>query len=54
VQPKFTEGKIKNQLGITAEVNLLHEGYKYFIEIVVQPYSVPISLRGRYFSVAAA
>jgi ATP-dependent DNA helicase RecG len=41
--------KIKNQLGITAEVNLLQEGEKHYIEIVVQPYSVPISLRGRYF-----
>ena len=41
--------KIKNNLGITAEVNLLGEDGKYFIEIVVQPYSVPISLRGRYY-----
>jgi len=41
--------KIKNNLGITAEVNLLQEDEKYFIEIIVQPYSVPISLRGRYY-----
>jgi ATP-dependent DNA helicase RecG len=41
--------KIKNNLGITAEVNLLQEGNKHFIEIIVQPYSVPISLRGRYY-----
>ena len=41
--------KIKNQLSITAEVNLLQENNKYYIEIVVTPYSVPISLRGRYF-----
>jgi ATP-dependent DNA helicase RecG len=41
--------KIKNLMGITAEVNLLLEGDKYFIEIIVQPYSVPISLRGRYY-----
>lgn len=41
--------KIKNNMGITSEVNLLHEGDKHFIEIVVQPYSVPISLRGRYY-----
>jgi len=41
--------KIKNLMGITAEVNLLQEDDKYFIEIVVQPYSVPISLRGRYY-----
>jgi len=41
--------KIKNLLGITAEVNLLQEDDKHFIEIIVQPYSVPISLRGRYY-----
>jgi len=29
--------KIKNNMGITAEVNLLEEDGKYFIEIVVQP-----------------
>ena len=41
--------KIKSQLGITADVNLLQENNKHFIEIIVQPYSVPISLRGRYY-----
>ncbi|MDR0682819.1 MAG: putative DNA binding domain-containing protein [Dysgonamonadaceae bacterium] len=41
--------KIKNNMGITAEVNLLQGGELYYIEIVVQPYSVPISLRGRYY-----
>jgi ATP-dependent DNA helicase RecG len=41
--------KIRNSLGITAEVNLLDEDGKICIEIVVQPYSVPISIRGRYF-----
>ena len=41
--------KIKNLLGITADVNLLQEDDKHFIEIVVTPYSVPVSLRGRYF-----
>lgn len=41
--------KIKNQLGITAEVNFLQESERYYIEIVVQPYSVPISLQGRYY-----
>jgi len=41
--------KIKNNLGITSEVNLLQEDSKHFIEIVVFPYSVPISLRGRYY-----
>jgi ATP-dependent DNA helicase RecG len=41
--------KIKNNLGITAEVNLLQESGKNFIEIIVLSYSVPISLRGRYY-----
>jgi ATP-dependent DNA helicase RecG len=41
--------KIKTGLGITAEVNLLQENDKYFIEIIVQSYAVPISLRGRYY-----
>jgi len=41
--------KIKNLMGITTEVNLLQENGKDCIEIVVQPYSVPISLRGRYY-----
>ena len=41
--------KIKNNMGITAEVNLLEDSGKHYIEIVVQPYSVPISLRGRYY-----
>jgi ATP-dependent DNA helicase RecG len=41
--------KIKNNLGITADVNLLTENDKHFIEIYVQPYSAPISLRGRYY-----
>jgi len=41
--------KIKNLMGITAEVNLSQEDGKYFIEIIVWHYSVPISLRGRYY-----
>lgn len=41
--------KIRNAMGITAEVNLHEEDGKYFIEIVTHPYSVPISLRGRYY-----
>ena len=41
--------KIKNLMGIIAEVNLLQEGELHYIEINVQHYSVPISLRGRYF-----
>jgi ATP-dependent DNA helicase RecG len=44
--------KIRNAMGITAEVNLLKDKddeTKTYIEIVVQPYSVPISIRGKYF-----
>jgi len=41
--------KIKNLLGITVEVNLNEEAGKHYIEIVIVPYSVPISLRGRYY-----
>lgn len=41
--------KIKNSMGIMAEVNLHVESGKYFIEIITHSYSVPISLRGRYY-----
>jgi len=33
--------KIKHNMGITAEVNLLDEDDMHYIEIIVQPYSVP-------------
>ena len=41
--------KVRNLMGITVEVNLFEEDGKHYIEIVVQPYSVPISLRGRFY-----
>lgn len=41
--------KIKNAIGIMVEVNLYEEAGKHFVEIVTHPYSVPISLRGRYY-----
>lgn len=48
--------KIRNTMGISAEVNLHEEnlpagqaGGKHFIEIITHPYSVPISVRGRYY-----
>jgi ATP-dependent DNA helicase RecG len=41
--------KIRDTLGITAVVNLRQEGDHYFIEIITPPYSVPISLRGKYY-----
>lgn len=36
-------------MGISVEVNLHEEKGKRFIEIVTHPYTVPISLRGRYY-----
>ncbi|MBI3135689.1 MAG: putative DNA binding domain-containing protein [Bacteroidetes bacterium] len=41
--------KIRNTMGITVEVNLHEEKGNHFIEIITPPYSVPISLRGRYY-----
>jgi ATP-dependent DNA helicase RecG len=41
--------KIRNAMGITVEVNLHKENGNHFIEINTPPYSVPISLRGRYY-----
>ena len=41
--------KIRNAMGIICDVNLQEEAGKHFIEIKVHPYSVPVSLRGRYY-----
>ncbi len=41
--------KIRDTLGIICEVNLQKEKGLHFIEIVTKPYSVPVSLRGRYY-----
>ena len=41
--------KIRNAMGIICDVNLQEESGSKFIEIKVQPYSVPVSLRGRYY-----
>jgi ATP-dependent DNA helicase RecG len=41
--------KVKDLMGILVDTNLREENGKHFIEIIVQPYSVPISLRGRYY-----
>lgn len=41
--------KVRNAIGIMVEVNLHEKTGKYFIEIVTHSYSVPISLRGRYY-----
>lgn len=41
--------KIKNHLGVIAEINLLEVLPNYFIEVVVPEYSVAISYHGRYY-----
>ena len=41
--------KIRENLGIICDVNLHDEAGKKYIEIRVNPYSVPVSLRGRYY-----
>ncbi len=41
--------KVRNAMGITVEVNLHEENGNHFIEVITLPYSVPISLRGRYY-----
>ena len=40
--------KITNHLGIVADVNLLEEADKNYIEIEVYPYDVPISCIGKH------
>lgn len=40
--------KIVNYLGIIADVNLLEDNGKQYLEIVVSPSSVPISYKGAY------
>jgi ATP-dependent DNA helicase RecG len=41
--------KIRNSMGVVCDVNLLEEGEKKYIEIKVNAYTVPVSLRGRYY-----
>jgi ATP-dependent DNA helicase RecG len=41
--------KVKDLMGILVDVNLHEENGLYYLEIVTQPYAVPISLRGRYY-----
>jgi ATP-dependent DNA helicase RecG len=41
--------KIRDVLGIMAEVNLHEENGLYYIEIITPSYAVPISLRGNYY-----
>jgi ATP-dependent DNA helicase RecG len=42
--------KVRDLMGIVIEVNLLQKQDLFYVEIIVQPYSVPISLRGRYYT----
>ena len=41
--------KIRNSMGIICDIDLQEKSSKKFIEIKVNPYSVPVSLRGRYY-----
>lgn len=41
--------KIRNAMGIICDVQLHNENSKKFISIKVNPYSVPVSLRGRFY-----
>lgn len=41
--------KIRDQLGLMPHINLLQEDGKAFLEIIVEPSTVPISLRGSYY-----
>jgi ATP-dependent DNA helicase RecG len=46
---EFLPNKIRDSLGIVCDVNLLTENGLDFLEIITKPYSVPVSLRGRYY-----
>lgn len=41
--------KVRDLMGILADVNLHEEKDLHYLEIITQPYAVPISLRGRYY-----
>ena len=41
--------KIREHLGIISEVNLHQENGAHYLEIIVPSYTVPVSLRGRYY-----
>jgi ATP-dependent DNA helicase RecG len=41
--------KIREHLRIIAQVNLHQENDAHYLEIIVPPYMVPVSLRGRYY-----
>jgi predicted HTH transcriptional regulator len=41
--------KIRDQLGLMPHINLLEEDGNAYLEIIVEPSTVPISLRGSYY-----
>ncbi|SNZ01189.1 ATP-binding protein [Flagellimonas pacifica] len=41
--------KIRDTTGIVCQVNLLDEDGKFFIEILVDPFSSPVSYRGKFY-----
>ena len=41
--------KIKNGMGIVADVDLVEENNKHYIKISVHPYTFPISYNGKYY-----
>ena len=41
--------KVKDLMGILVDVNLHEEKGLHYLEIITQPYAVPVSLRGRYY-----
>ncbi|MFV0345860.1 MAG: ATP-binding protein [Bacteroidales bacterium] len=41
--------KIRNSMGLICGVNLQEEGKSKYIEIIVDPCTIPVSLRGRYY-----
>ena len=41
--------KIRNSMGIICDVQLQEEPEKKYISVIVNPYSVAVSLRGRYY-----
>ena len=41
--------KIRDILGVMAEVNLLEKDGKEYLEIITEPYTTPISYRGKYY-----
>lgn len=40
--------KVRDMLGIMVDVNLLYDGDKRYIEIVVEPYPYPVTYKGQY------